>query len=127
MLHWYQTNLAHTGRSAALWMLIGFLATYAITRGVTVHIRSRSLRNPGRTDGAVKDVYIGGVHIHHQVWGILLLLSIGLIEFRFHPASPWRDVLGALFGCGAAWTSSRSGFTSKTCTGPKRVASPSTP
>lgn len=102
MLDWYQTHVADTGRSAALWMLIGLLTTYAVTRAITVHIRARNLRGDGRGGGAVKDVYIGGVHIHHQVWGILLLMATGLLEFRFHPGSPWQEVLGALFGAGAA-------------------------
>jgi hypothetical protein len=47
-------------------------------------------------------VYIGGVHIHHQVWGILLVLITGLLEFRFRPHPPWQEVLAALFGAGAA-------------------------
>ena len=102
MLDWYRTHLVDTGRSTALWMLIGLVTTYAVTRAITVHIRARNLRDDGRSRRAVKDVYIGGVHIHHQVWGILLLMATGLLEFRFHPDSPWRDVLGALFGAGAA-------------------------
>ena len=40
--------------------------------------------------------------MHHQVWGILLVLVVGLIEFRYRPESPWAEVLGALFGIGAA-------------------------
>ncbi|MFC6237878.1 hypothetical protein [Longivirga aurantiaca] len=40
--------------------------------------------------------------MHHQVWGILLVLLVGLIEFRYRPESPWAEVLGALFGIGAA-------------------------
>ena len=83
-------------------MLLGYVTVYAVTRAVTVRIRARSLRGKQRGGGPVKDVYIGGVHVHHQVWGILLLLATGLLEFRFHPGSPWRDVLGALFGAGAA-------------------------
>ena len=104
MLDWYRTQFVDSGRSSALWMLIGFVVTYAVTRAVTVHIRAQKLRNDGGGGGAVKDVYIGGVHIHHQVWGILLLMSAGLFEFRYHPGSPGRDVLGALFGVGAALT-----------------------
>jgi hypothetical protein len=44
------------------------------------------------------------VHIHHQVWGILLVLATGLLEFRYSPRSPWAEVLAALFGAGAALT-----------------------
>ena len=52
--------------------------------------------------GPIKDVHIGGVHVHHQVWGILLVLVVGLLTFRFQPQSPWIEVLATLFGVGAA-------------------------
>jgi hypothetical protein len=99
---WYQTYLVETGRSAALWLLIGFLVTYGLTRRITLRIRARSATGAQDGDSPVKDVYIGGVHIHHQVWGILLVLATGLLEFRFRPDSPWQEVLAAVFGGGAA-------------------------
>jgi hypothetical protein len=102
MSDWYQVHLVDTGRSAALWLLIGFVLTYAITRWITVRIHARAVLPSGDGGTAVKDVYIGGVHIHHQVWGILLVLVVGLLEFRFSPQPPWREVLAALFGAGAA-------------------------
>jgi hypothetical protein len=83
-------------------VLIGFLLTYASTRWVTLRIRARKARRAGQEGSPIKDVYIGGVHIHHQVWGILLVLVVGLLEFRFGPQPPWQEVLAALFGAGAA-------------------------
>ena len=47
-------------------------------------------------------MHIGGVHVHHQVWGILLVLVVGLLTFRFRPESPWVEVMATLFGVGAA-------------------------
>ena len=102
MFDWYQRYLVDTGRSAALWVLLGFVITFATTRWITLRIRTRAARQTGQDGSAVKDVYIGGVHIHHQVWGILLVLVVGLLEFRFSPQPPWREVLAALFGAGAA-------------------------
>lgn len=102
MFDWYQRYLVDTGRSAMLWLLLGFVTTYAVTRWVTLRIRSRTVKGSGRRRTAVKDVYIGGVHVHHQVWGILLVLVTGMLEFRFNPASPWQEVLSVLFGAGAA-------------------------
>ena len=104
MFDWYQEHLVDTGRSPALWLLIGFLLTFGITRGITVMIRNRKLRGEDETDAAIKDVVVGGVHIHHQVWGILLLLVMGILEFRFRPDAPWAEVVAALFGAGAALT-----------------------
>jgi hypothetical protein len=102
MSDWYQANLVDTGRSAALWVLVGFVITYAATRRITLRIRARAQQGADRDGSAVKDVFIGGVHIHHQVWGILLVMVVGLLEFRFGPQPPWREVLAALFGAGAA-------------------------
>ena len=102
MFDWYQSYLVETGRSAALWVLVGFVLTYAATRWITLRIRARAAKQPDAEGAAIKDVYIGGVHVHHQVWGILLVLVIGLLEFRFNPLSPWQEVLAAIFGAGAA-------------------------
>ncbi|WP_407342644.1 hypothetical protein [Pengzhenrongella phosphoraccumulans] len=102
MADWYQREFVATGRSGALWLMISFLVTYAATRHITRTIRARAARGDTPQGGAVKDVHIGGVHIHHQVWGILLALTSGLLEFRFRPDSPGLEVLAALFGAGAA-------------------------
>jgi hypothetical protein len=48
------------------------------------------------------DISIGGVHVHHQVWGILLVLVAGLFQFRFQPSSPGVEILATMFGIGAA-------------------------
>src|SRR5262245_15245269 len=89
-------------------MLIAFVITFMITRLITRHIRSQSAggdAEAGPEDaGLVGDIHIGGVHIHHQVWGILLILVSAVLEFAYQPGSPWAEVLGALFGVGAALT-----------------------
>jgi hypothetical protein len=102
MSDWYQTAVVEAGRAPALWLLIGFVLTYGVTRWVTLRIHAR--RQSGADDGnsRIRDLHIGGVHVHHQVWGILLVLLTGLLEFRFRPDSPWVEVLAALFGAGAA-------------------------
>ena len=104
-MSWYQEALVETGRAPALWLLVGFLVTFALTRFVTRRIRARRLRE---LSGVVSkrrilsDIHIGGVHVHHQVWGILLVLVVGLVMVRFSPQSPWLEVLAAAFGAGAA-------------------------
>jgi hypothetical protein len=88
-------------------MLIGFLVAFAVTRGITRRIHAKAAGESGQPSagrGGVSDVYIGGVHVHHQVWGILLLLATGLLQFRYSPHAPWTEVLAALFGAGAALT-----------------------
>jgi hypothetical protein len=78
------------------WMLVAFVVTFAVTRAITNLIR--------RGRGPFRDTSVGGVHIHHQVWGIFLLLGVGTVELAYRPASPWLEVLAVLFGTGAALT-----------------------
>ena len=102
MIEWYREAIVETGRSGVLWMLIAFVVTFAITRWVTRRIRSRQA--PEDEPGLIGDIHIGGVHVHHQVWGILLILVAAVLEFAYQPDSPWLEVLGATFGVGAALT-----------------------
>ncbi|MGD9573081.1 MAG: hypothetical protein AB7V62_14445 [Thermoleophilia bacterium] len=110
MLDLYRETILETGRSGIFFMLIAFVVTFAITRGVTRHIRAKNeAREAGGApphDGRslIGDITIGGVHIHHQVWGILLILVSAGLEFAYQPDSPWLEILGAMFGAGAALT-----------------------
>jgi hypothetical protein len=77
-------------------MLAAFVVTFAITRVITNLIR--------RGRGPFRDMAVGGVHVHHQVWGIFLLLTVGTVELAYRPDRPWLEVLAVLFGVGAALT-----------------------
>jgi hypothetical protein len=70
--------------------------TFIATRTITLAIRG------GR--GPFKNTTVGGVHVHHQVYGIFLLLTTGTAEFAYRPDSPWLEILAVLFGTGAALT-----------------------
>jgi hypothetical protein len=88
---------ALTGRRAlVVWLVSGFLVTFLVTRFVTHAIRS------GR--GPFRDASVGGVHVHHEVYGIFLLLGTGTVEFVYRPDGVWAGVLATLFGAGAALT-----------------------
>src|SRR5690606_35625790 len=52
---------------------------------------------------ALHDLVVGQLHIHHLVWGILLLLTTGYLALAFDSAA-WRPTLAILFGVGAALT-----------------------
>lgn len=78
------------------WMLGSFLVTFLVTRAITRAIR--------RGRGPFRNASLAGVHVHHQVYGIFLLLGVGTAEFTYRPEAPWVDVLAVLFGAGAALT-----------------------
>ena len=45
-----------------------------------------------------------GLHLHHLVWGIVLVLLSGFLGFALEPASPWGEILAGAFGVGAGLT-----------------------
>lgn len=65
-MSWYQDVVVDTGCAPALWLLVGFLLTFAITRWVTRRIRAREVAGEAG-GGVVSNIHIGGVHVHHQV------------------------------------------------------------
>jgi hypothetical protein len=84
------------GRAAAAWMLGSFVVVFLATRVVVRLIRAGK--------GPFRDQSVGGVHLHHLVWGIFGMLIAGVGEFTYRPEPPWQYVLAALFGAGAALT-----------------------
>jgi hypothetical protein len=89
----YQQHVDYR-RQAALLMWVAFIGTFVFLRALTFGIRYHIL--------PVKNVVTSsGLHIHHFVWGIVILLIIGFLGItlwseRLHP---W---LGTIFGIGAA-------------------------
>jgi ABC-type phosphate transport system permease subunit len=77
---------------------LGFLLTFAIVRVITHLIRAGI--------GPFHNVSSGGLHIHHLVWGIVLLLVVGYVWLV--EAGTTSSLLSSLtavaFGVGAALT-----------------------
>ncbi len=96
-------DAADAGQPAALrpvmTMFIAVLVTFLCTRLVTRHIRSQA--QPG---GPFNDITVGGVHIHHQVFGILLMFGAGLALIAVTPEGVALHVVAALFGAGTSLT-----------------------
>jgi len=77
---------------------LAFLVTFAIVRGITHLIRAGI--------GPFHNLTGGGLHIHHLVWGILLLLVVSYVWLlEIGVGSSWVASLTAMaFGVGAALT-----------------------
>jgi hypothetical protein len=77
---------------------LGFLVTFAIVRVITHLIRAGI--------GPFHNVSSGGLHIHHLVWGILLLLVVGYVWLiEQGTGSSWLASASAIaYGVGAALT-----------------------
>jgi hypothetical protein len=88
------------GRQRDGFVLLGaFLASFLFIR-----TSARLIRSPKVPwwPGSVKTS--GGLHLHHLVWGIVLLMLTGFLRFVTDPASFWAAVLAAVFGIGAGLT-----------------------
>jgi hypothetical protein len=94
----YRYHFASRRRERMFIASIGFLVTVGIVRGITHLIRADI--------GPFHNVTTGGLHIHHLVWGILLLLMVGYVWLaEVGVAWTWTAVLTAfVFGIGAALT-----------------------
>jgi hypothetical protein len=94
----YHFHFKNEARERLFLASIGFLLTFGIVRGITYLIRIGV--------GPFHNVSSGGLHIHHLVWGILILLVVGymwLIEKGV--GSSWvASITAILFGVGAALT-----------------------
>jgi hypothetical protein len=86
------------GRESAFLVLLAFLLSFAFIR-----TSARLIRDPNVTWWP-GNVETGGVHIHHLVWGISLLLGSGFAAFVTDLEAPWWQITAILFGIGAGLT-----------------------
>ncbi len=82
-----------------LWMFLAILATFLITRTVTRLIRSGAGRRAG-----LGNVRIAGTHVHHQVFGILIIIGTGIALVSERPHGAALDAAAAIFGVGVGLT-----------------------
>lgn len=94
-----QHFLDDRGQRSGFVLLGAFLLAFLFIR-----TSARMIRSPKFTwwPGSVETK--GGMHLHHLVWGICLMLASGFLNFALAPTSPGSEVLAALFGVGAGLT-----------------------
>ena len=86
-------------RAPAMLVLVAFLLSFAFIRTSARMIRSpRFAWWPGNVETD------SGLHIHHLVWGISLLLISGFVSFATELESPWAQITAVGFGIGAGLT-----------------------
>lgn len=93
------TFLELRGQRDGFVLLAAFLVSFLFIR--TSARLTRSPRVPWWPGGVVTGE---GLHIHHLVWGICLLLVSGFLGFALEPGSPGGEILAAAFGVGAGLT-----------------------
>src|SRR6266508_3965814 len=90
-------TLDSAGQRAGLVLLAAMLLSFGFIRFSTRMIRAEVSWWPGH-------VTPGGVHIHHLVFGIVLMMVAGFLAFVSESSEPWIEILAGLFGVGMGLT-----------------------
>jgi uncharacterized membrane protein len=94
----YDDGIRAPGKEAHFLVLTAFLLSFGFIRGSAHLIRAQVSWWPGNVKTK------GGTHVHHLVWGILLLMVNGYVGIAIEPGSPWRQIVASLFGVGMGLT-----------------------
>jgi hypothetical protein len=87
------------GERTGFVLLAAFLITFLFIR-----TSARLIRSP-RVSWWPGSVTTGsGLHLHHLVWGIVLMMTTGFLSFALSPSSPGEEILAAAFGVGVGLT-----------------------
>jgi hypothetical protein len=84
------------GTGAAFLVLVAFLVSF-----IAIRTSARLTRSVSWWPGGVKS---GGVHIHHLVWGICLMMFAGFLGFATPLEAPWWHIVAVAFGVGVGFT-----------------------
>jgi lysyl-tRNA synthetase class 2 len=95
----WSEQVAGEHRDGIFLVLVGFIVSFAFIRMSTRLMRSP--RVPWWPGSVVSD---SGVHIHHLVFGICLMILAGSVGFAFFETSAVFDICAALFGVGIGLT-----------------------
>ncbi|MGI9556396.1 MAG: hypothetical protein ACR2N5_00480 [Solirubrobacterales bacterium] len=79
-------------------LLLSLLASFGLIR-----MSTRLMRSP-KVPWWPGSITTGDLHIHHLVFGIVLLLVSGFLAFAFLLESPWIELAAIAFGIGAGLT-----------------------
>ena len=93
---WREQIVAHDRQQIFL-LLLGFLVSFGFIRTSARLTRSVSWW-PG---GVVTD---SGVHLHHLVWGITVMIVAGTLAFALPDRGPGPEIAAAAFGVGVGLT-----------------------
>lgn len=96
MGEWFRHTVVDTGRLPLFCFFTAMIVGFAFIRFSTRMIRAGVSWWPG-------NVTPGGMHIHHVVFGVVMMLLGGVVGFAVPDDLPgWRAAAAALFGVGSA-------------------------
>ncbi|HEY2140816.1 MAG TPA: hypothetical protein VGG98_02000 [Solirubrobacteraceae bacterium] len=93
----YDQVVADDGRQRAFVCLAALLLAFLLIR-TSARMTRRFTWWPGGVETE------GGVHLHHFVWGIFVMLGSGFVGIGLHLDEPWAGIVAGAFGVGAGLT-----------------------
>lgn len=104
MLDWFRHDIIDGGRLPLLCCLIAFLLTFFTTRVIVRYIRSRDGVAAPPKWWQPRNLRFGAVHIHHVVFGVVLVLisGVALVTEAVHGHQPQVTLAAVGFGIGGA-------------------------
>jgi hypothetical protein len=94
----YQSHIEAAGKETHFLILLAFACSFGFIRTSAHLIKAQVSWWPGNVETK------GGTHIHHLVWGILLLLVMGYVGIATSIPSPWFELVAIAFGIGMGLT-----------------------
>ena len=94
----YEQHIQAPGKETHFLILLAFVCSFGFIRTSAHMIRAQVSWWPGNVQTK------SGTHVHHLVWGILLLLSMGYLGISTDLGSPWFELVAIAFGIGMGLT-----------------------
>jgi hypothetical protein len=92
---WFQRDIIDADRLAPLLCFASLVVTFLVTRTITALIRAGK--------GPFKDnVSSSGVHVHHAIPGLILLVVGAFTSVSTGSESPWAEISAVLIGVGTS-------------------------
>lgn len=87
------------GRQYLFLVFVGFIGSFGFIR-----LSARLMRSPRVPWWPGSVVSESGVHLHHLVWGITMMMAAGVISFALLASGWWYEVCAFVFGVGMGLT-----------------------
>lgn len=84
----------HPGQRTALISWLAFTATFGAVRAITYSIKDGN--------GPFRNVSVGGLHLHHYMWGILTVSVVGGVALRGEDRLRRHPAMATAYGAGLA-------------------------
>nr|WP_197497924.1 MULTISPECIES: hypothetical protein [unclassified Mycobacterium] len=104
MTRWFAHDVYDRGHLPLLCCLVAFILTFFVTRTFVRLIRHRADNGRPTRWWHPRNVHVGGVHIHHVTFGVVLTLLSGLtlVTLAIDGHEPEFTIAATFFGIGAA-------------------------